>query len=113
MDDQIVKIIRSSIHRIPHSNCIKSFDDIIHGLEQGYIDLLNGNNPVVLVEKKKYFAQLYYFMDRTEDTPLDAEWTKIKEKIVRYDPLYADITVKGDFEYKGSVFEKLELRTFP
>ena len=112
MDEQIVKIIRSSINRIPHSNCIKSFDDITHGMEQGYIDLLNGNNPVVLVEKKKDFTQLYYFMDRAADTPLDTEWEKIKEKAVGYDPLYADITVKGDFEYKGSVFEKLDLKPF-
>ena len=112
MEEQIVKIVRSSINRIPHSNCIKPFDDIMHGLEQRDIDLLNGNNPVVLVEKKKDFAQLYYFMDRAEDTLLSVEWEKIKEKTIEYDPLYADITVRGDFEYKGSVFEKLDLNPF-
>ena len=112
VNEQTIKIIRSSINRIPYSNCIKSFDDIMHGFEQGGIDLLSGNNPVVLVERKKDFAQLYYFMDRAGDTPLDAEWRKIKEKAAGYDPLYADITVRGDFEYKGSVFEKLGLKLF-
>ena len=111
-DTQVLRIIKDSINRIPHSNCLKPLGEVAQGLEHGRIDLLNEDNPVVLVERKKNFAQLYYFMSRGEDMPPDAEWEKISEKIAAYDPLYADITVKGEFEYRNSIFEKLGLTPF-
>lgn len=108
------QMIKDSNNRAPYSNCMRSVEQLLQGLESGKIDVISASNPVVLVERKEDFAQLYYFFDRTLGSVdlSSVEWDPIREKISEYNPLYADITVRGDFEYKDSVFERLGLKPF-
>jgi len=101
------QIIKDSIGRMDCSNCVESLDTILLGLEKGRIQAYS-TNPVILIEKKRGYNQLFYFLDK--NSPL-SEWSQITEQFSN-ESLFADIVVKGKFNYENSIFYQLNLKPY-
>ena len=61
--ESILQTINSSIGKNEKSNCVLPFQYIKDGMEKHQIDVIS-TTPLLLVEKKKKFSQLYYFFDK-------------------------------------------------
>lgn len=108
--ESILQTINSSIGKNEKSNCVLPFQYIKDGMEKHQIDVIS-TTPLLLVEKKKKFRQLYYFFDK-EFRSMEIDFDKISHKLEKYELLYADIVTKDRFEYKGSFFERAGILPF-
>lgn len=106
-------IITHTSYRPSLSNSFEPASDIIAGLNNGTFIAVNDSDPVILLKKCEGFYKIYYFMEKPE--PDNADWSSIAENILQTAqnvPVYAETTLRGDFDFTGSVFHKLKLQPF-
>lgn len=108
VNQQIFQIIRNAIGRSDKSNCILPLKMLQKKIEEGKIDIID-SNPVLLVERKLTYSQLFYFFD--ENNPL-SDIHLVSQKLEKYNPLCADIVMKEKFTYENSIFQKLDMSLF-
>ena len=110
LNDSILAQIQHTAANLTLTNCVLSFDKILKLAEAGELSVIS-EKPLLITVGHEGFSQLYYFLD--DVLSINELTPDILENIPedRY-PVYADITVRGEFEYSGSVFEKLGLEPF-
>ena len=106
-------IISHSSYRPALSNSFEPVSDITAGLSNGTFTVIHDSHPVILLKHCEGFCKVYYFLE-TQD--LDgAHWDSLAEK-VRQDsgglPVYGEVTLKGEFPFSGSVFDRLGMHHF-
>ena len=104
--EQILEIIRKAVSKRGLTNCMLSFAEIKTRIEQDRLIKIS-DKPLVLLENFEKYYQLYYFLENPDLSSID--FKTINESLAKFSPLYADITLKGDFQYKDSFFEKLDM----
>ncbi len=108
VNQEIFQIIRDAIGRSGKSNCVLPFKTVQKKIEEGKIDIID-TNPVLLVERKRTYNQLFYFLDESSSV---SDMKSVVQELERHNPLYADIVMKEDFRYEDSIFQNLEMRPF-
>ena len=106
-------IITHASYRLVLSNSFEPVSDITAGLTSGTFTVIHDSHPVILMKHCEGFCKVCYFLE-TQDLS-GADWDSLAENI-RQDSgglhVYGDITLKGDFAFSGSVFERLGMHPF-
>ena len=106
-------IITHASYRPALSNSFEPVADITAGLQNGTFIAVNASHPVILLKKCEGFFKVYYFL---ENPQLDnADWDSLADKIRQISggvPVYGEVTLRGDFVFSVSVFERLGLHPF-
>ena len=108
MNNQIINIVKNAYSHLNLTNCMIPISQIEQGLIDKRYDIVS-EHPLVLVESHTGFNQLYYFL---ESGDIDSISGINNDLLLSYSPLYADITLKTDFQYEGSVFSDLGFKPF-
>ena len=94
------EIINNAAMRTERTNCMIRCSDVLEGIHSGKYTI-ECSNPLILFEKCTGYRRLYYFLSDNDRS--------FKLDINVGEPVYGDISVKGDFSYSGSVFEQASL----
>lgn len=108
-------VILSSAGRQNLSNCFEYAANILEELHQKNFIIVSDSAPVVLLKNCGEFFRLFYFLGSEGSAKSFDGWEDLSLKvrnISRGLPVYADITLKGNFTFEGSVFEKLCFKPF-
>ncbi len=105
--ESIFEMINNTLGKPGKSNCVLPFAVIKNGLEEQKIDVIS-RNPLILVENKKEYSQLYYFLDE-KAAITEANLHQILYELKKYNPLYADLVTRDEFEYEKSFFKRIHM----
>ena len=102
MNESIINRIRDIYGRPDFTNCILPLEEIENGLN-GARYVIISEEPLLLIEQHNDYNRLYYFFNKERELQLQNS----KKILLGHMPLYADITLKGDFVFNNSVFDLL------
>ncbi len=101
-----LQVINSILSNSGYTNCIMTVQEIKQKLCEEKMSVIS-EKPLILIEHHDLYLRLYYFLKDVEEiNDIDQE---LLDALSEEKPIYADITTKDKFEYKGSVFEKIKL----
>ncbi len=106
-------IITHASYRPALSNSFEPVSDITAGLTSGTFTAIHDSHPVILLKHCEGFCKVCYFLE-TQDLS-GADWDSLAKNIRQASggvPVYGDITLKGDFAFSGSVFDRLGMHPF-
>ncbi|MDO5154437.1 MAG: hypothetical protein Q4D51_00585 [Eubacteriales bacterium] len=98
------KVINNSLGNIKKTNCFISLDDIEKQIKNKRMDVVYDDSIVVIVDKRKSFLQIYYFLDEYDIDFIN--WEEIKNRLTTYKDIVINVVGKNISE-KNIVAEKL------
>lgn len=104
MREDIKKIIIDALGKPDKTNCYMSFGAIEKKINEEMLEVVWSNNIVFLVEKKKHYYELYYFLN--DGLEYFSDWDAIKVQLNKYDKISLQ-TVNRSLDGACYIAEKL------